>query len=329
MSFDTIKTGVIGTGHLGSIHLKKYLNIGHAELAGFWDNDPAVREKTAAETGVQPASSPEALLDNVDAVSVVVPTTEHRDVCLAAAERGVHVFVEKPIASTIAESDDIINAAEKHGIKLQVGHIERFNPAFRSLRDEVVDPKFIEAHRLAQFNPRGLDVPAVLDLLIHDIDLILQLISSPIARIDASGVGVVSDTSDIVNARLTFENGAVANVTASRISNKKMRKMRLFQRDSYISMDFITGESEVFRIAPKGGSFDDPGVLPVMQLAHDDVEKTVGFKKVANDRQDSIELELRSFLDCIANDTAPPVTGEEARNALAVALDIFEKSMQN
>ncbi|MFC1556396.1 Gfo/Idh/MocA family protein [candidate division KSB1 bacterium] len=324
-----VAVGIVGVGHLGLAHAKKYSAIEEAELVGFWDTDPLVRENMETELEMKSAGSLDELLEKVEAVSIVVPTTGHTSIALAAAEKGVHLFVEKPIASTLKEADDIINAAARHGVKLQVGHIERFNPAFRLLQDEVVDPRFIESHRLAAFNPRGLDVSVVLDLMIHDIDVILKLTGSPVSRIDASGVGIVSENFDIVNARLTFENGAVANITASRISQKKMRKMRLFQKDGYISMDFISGETEIFSIEDAGTHFADTDIMPILDLSHQDIHKIVGYRKIRNDGRDSLELELRSFIDAIQNNTAPPVTGEEARTALAVALEIIDKTTGN
>ncbi len=323
---DKIKVGVIGVGHLGELHLKKYQSIPEAELTGFFDVNEDINKSISDDYGIRSCSSVDELLNQVDAVSIVVPTTGHRDAAVIAAEKGIHIFVEKPIASSLEEADDIINAAIRGNVKLQVGHIERFNPAFRNLRHELINPKFIEAHRLASFNPRGLDVPVILDLMIHDIDIILRLMDSEINSIDASGVGVVGETADIVNARINFENGAVANVTASRISQKKMRKMRIFQKDSYISLDFVDGESEIFRMSEEDGKFQQPEFFPVMDLSHNDKKRIVGFRKVKNDGKDSIELELSTFLQSIINNTPTAVTGEEARDALNIALQIVEKS---
>ncbi len=322
----TIKVGVIGVGHLGTAHVKKYQIIEDADLVGFWDTDENVRQMTASGLGCDPAESLDDLLDRADAVSVVVPTTEHLDVCRLAAEKSIHVMVEKPIAASLEEADEIIDLCEKAGTVLQVGHIERFNSAFRNLKKDLLDPMFIESHRLAQFNSRGLDVSVILDLMIHDIDLILSFVKSDVTKIDTSGVGVISDNYDIVNARLTFDNGAVANVTASRISQKMMRKMRIFQKNSYISLDFAKGESEIYKLADKGEHFHDETIFPVMQLHHHELEKTVGFKKVVNDEQDSLELELRSFIHSVQNNEPPKVSGEDGRKALAIALEVFEKT---
>jgi len=342
-----LPVGIVGVGHLGEAHLRKYFAIPEAELAGFWDIDEQVRNTIRKKYSVKAFDSLESLLEMVKAVSIVVPTSEHASVAISAAEKGVHLFVEKPIAQNLAGADKIINAARKNNVKLHVGHIERFNAAFRSLlagafplsgtgdQNEQINPKFIESHRLAPFNPRGLDVSVIHDLMIHDIDLILRLIRSPIERIDASGVGVISDMPDIVNARLTFANGAVANITASRISQKKMRKMRLFQKDSYISMDFVTGETEIYSIADRTNGFSKEttpwqnGIIPVMNFNYGDIIKSVGYKKIPNDGKDALELELRSFLHAITTDTEPTVTGEEAKNALEVALEVVEKTLHD
>ena len=327
-----LKVGIVGVGHLGEMHLKKLLSIPEAEFVGFWDIDKNVRAEKSQTYNVHAFDSLDLLLDAVDAVSIVVPTSVHAVVAVAAAERGVHIFVEKPIAPNIKEADTIIEAAGKNNVKLQVGYIERFNAAFRNLKKDLVNPRFIESHRLASFNPRGLDVSVVLDLMIHDLDIILSLMKSPLRQVDTSGVAVVStnpDSFDIVNSRLTFEDGAVANVTASRISQTKMRKMRLFQQDSYISMDFLTGEAELFRMLDPDTQDNENGMLPVMSINHEDFNKNVGYKKIANDGRDSLELELRSFLESVKNDNEPPVTGEQARAVLATALDIATKTISN
>ncbi len=327
-----LKVGIVGVGHLGEMHLKKLLSIPEAEFVGFWDNDENIRAEKSQTYNVHAFDSLDLLLDAVDVVSIVVPTSAHAAVAVAAAEQGVHIFVEKPIAPNLEEADIIIEAAGKNNVKLQVGHIERFNAAFRNLKKNLVNPRFIESHRLASFNPRGLDVSVVLDLMIHDLDIILSLMKSPLRQVDTSGVAVVSsnpDSFDIVNSRLTFEDGAVANVTASRISQTKMRKMRLFQQDSYISMDFLTGEAEVFRMHDPDSQDNENGMLSVMSINHEDFNKNVGYKKIANDGRDSLELELRSFFESVKNDTEPLVTGEQARAVLATALNIAAKTISH
>ena len=325
-----LPVGVIGVGHLGGSHVKKYLDIPESELVGVWDTDENVQRSAPETFGVRMFESLDSLLANVQAVSVVVPSPAHADVAVAAIEKGVHVFVEKPIAHSISEADRIIEAARKHKVKLQVGHIERFNSAFRSLEKITsgeINPRFIESHRLARFSPRGMDVSVVLDLMIHDIDLILQLMSSKIERIDASGVGVVSNTADIVNARLIFADGAAANITASRISQKNMRKMRLFQKDSYISLDFETKEAELFQIANASEEFIDKGMFQLAEIetGEEGPAKKIGAKKYLNDGKDALELELKSFIDSVKHNKPPVVSGIEARSALETALVIAEK----
>lgn len=326
-----LPVGVIGVGHLGGSHVRKYLDMPEADLAGVWDIDENVREAIPEKYGAKVFDSLDSLLSSVQAVSIVVPSSVHAEVAEVATGKGVHIFVEKPIASDLEAADRIIEAAGKNDLKLQVGHIERFNSAFRSLQKistGAVKPRFIESHRLAQFNPRGMDVSVILDLMIHDIDLVLKLMDSPLERIDASGVGVISDTVDIVNVRMSFADGAAANITASRISVKQMRKMRLFQKDSYVSMDFIKGETEVFQITDSDKDFAEKGVLKLsdIDLENGKGSKKIGYKKILNDGNDALELELRSFIEAIHSNGKPLVTGEEARDALKIAIHIAEKA---
>src|SRR3989339_1473544 len=245
-----IKVGVIGTGHLGKIHTKLFKEVANCELIGIYDRDSECAKQIASEFKVKSFDDPNRLLDEIDAVDIVATTSAHYELVKLAFEKNKHVFVEKPITAHIWEAEELIKIAEEKKLILQVGHIERFNPALISLEKYHLDPLFVQTDRLAQFNPRGTDVAVVLDLMIHDIDIILSLIKSDVKNVSASGVAVVSDNLDIANARIEFENGAVANVTASRISQKKLRKMRIFQRDAYISLDFITGVSEVYRLLP-------------------------------------------------------------------------------
>ncbi len=234
-----IKIGVLGTGHLGKIHLKLIREITEYELVGFYDPNDANAMQTEREFGVKRYHDMNQLIDSVDAVDIVTNTISHYDCAVAAIKKGKHVFIEKPLANTLDEAKELISMAKDAGVHGMVGHVERFNPAFLAVKPYVFNPMFIEAHRLAQFNPRGTDVPVVLDLMIHDIDIILNLVKSTVKHISSSGVSVISSTPDIANARIEFENGCVANITASRISLKQMRKMRLFQKDGYISIDFL------------------------------------------------------------------------------------------
>ncbi|MFN9323873.1 MAG: Gfo/Idh/MocA family protein [Flavobacteriales bacterium] len=244
-----IRIGVLGAGHLGRIHLQQLLEIPEYQVVGFHDPDPARCAVIEQEFGVAPVSGgPEALLAMVDAVDIVTPTLFHHDLATKALERGLDVFIEKPLANTMDEARALVALAERTGKRVQVGHVERFNPAFQAARPYLANPMFIETHRLAQFNPRGTDVSVVLDLMIHDIDIVLSVVNSPVKEVHASGVAVVSDTPDIANARIAFENGCVANLTASRISLKNMRKSRFFQRDAYIAVDMLTKSTEIVRM---------------------------------------------------------------------------------
>ena len=245
---EKLKIGVIGTGHLGKLHTKLLRTISECELIGVYDLDTEKAKQTAEEFEVKAFDELNELLENVDAVSIVATTSAHYDLVNRAFDFEKDVFVEKPITVKIEEAEELVKRSNEENLLLQVGHIERFNPALVSLEKYPLEPKFIQTDRLAQFNPRGTDVAVVLDLMIHDIDIILSLIKSEVKTLAASGVAVVSENIDIANARLEFENGAVANVTASRISQKKMRKMRIFQKDAYISLDFNSGVSEVFRL---------------------------------------------------------------------------------
>jgi predicted dehydrogenase len=246
--FLMLKIGVIGAGHLGKIHLKLIKELSCYTLIGFYDNDTAVAAKVSAEFGIKFFSSVDELIDACDVIDVVTPTLSHYEYAIKALKKSRHVFIEKPVANTLKEAKEIMTIAQEAGAKIQIGHVERFNPAFISAKDKLKNPMFIETHRLAQFNPRGTDVPVVLDLMIHDIDIILSVVRSEIKKINTSGVSIISDTPDIANARIEFANGCVANLTASRISLKNMRKSRFFQKDSYVSIDFLKKKSEVIKM---------------------------------------------------------------------------------
>ena len=310
-------------GHLGRHHARVYAQLADADLVGIYDVDPVRAATVAKELGVRSFDDEARLLDQAEAVSVVVPTSAHAQVAARALERGAHTLVEKPIASTMAEADQLVAAARRRGLVLQVGHIERFNQAVRALSDQCLEPKFIEAHRLAQFSPRGTDVAVVLDLMIHDIDLILWMVRSKPVTIDAVGVSVVSDNEDIANARLTFEDGCVANVTASRISPKRMRKMRLFQRNAYISLDLATGVAEVYRLTESGSALGPSP--PLGDIEHGSRDQHVAYQELQPTPGDALELELRAFVQAAKSGTEPVVTGEEGRDALEVALQILNR----
>lgn len=319
---DKIKYGVIGVGALGRHHARWVKSFSQCELYGVYDIQNDRNNEVAHEIGCHPCSSLDEIIDECDAVSIAVTTSDHAKVALKAIDADCHVLIEKPITSTLQEADEVISAAANKGVKLMVGHIERFNPALQVLNNYYIRPKFIEAHRLAEFNPRGSDVAVVLDLMIHDIDLALLLIKSPIRQISASAVAVVSDSEDIANARLTFENGAVANLTASRISLRAMRKLRIFQSSGYYSLDLAEKQADLYRLltdAPRSGELTMPLGASGQRL---------GYFKGGDKSRDMLEAELQAFIDAVILDSPVPITGEEGRQALAVALEIICESQR-
>jgi len=322
---EAVTVGVIGVGHLGRWHAGLFKEIADARLIGVYDTDQKKNEEKARELGVKAFSNLDELLAAVEAVSIVTPTTTHAEIARQALNNDRHVFIEKPIAHSLEAAQEIIDlAAEKQRI-LQIGHIERFNPAVKTLHDVPVNPLFIEAHRLASFNPRGTDVAVVLDLMIHDLDLILKLVGSKPSEIQASGVAVVSSTIDIANARIQFENGCVANLTASRISAKKMRKMRLFQKDAYISMDFSEGISEIFYIPNENQSPFHDGTLAVTlgEIESGSTRREIKYNRLQRQNVNPLKDELVSFVESIQNKVAPAVTGEDGLAALSLALQVI------
>ena len=312
-----IRAGVIGVGVHGMHHVRLLSAMTDTELVGIYDADQAHAAEVADQFGVTAFDSIPALLSEVDAVSVVAPTSRHYDVVMQCFAGGRHVLVEKPIAATVAQADEMIAEASTRGLVLAVGHIERFNPAYRAIAGHDVHPLFIESHRLSVFNPRGTDVAVVLDLMIHDIDIVLDLVGRPVLSVSAAGVSVVSDEVDIANARIEFEGGCVANLTASRISQKVMRKVRTFQRNSYVSMDFHSGESEVFSLDPEARPEAAPGVTPQFMAGID-------YRKYPNDGGNALELELNDFLAAVRNGVSPKVTGANGREALRVAALVMD-----
>jgi predicted dehydrogenase len=319
-----LKVGVLGAGHLGKIHLRLLQESKKYELIGFFDPYTKNAQKVAAEFGYKLFDSIEELIDAVEVVDIVTPTLSHFDCAKKAIEKGRHIFVEKPIAKTVLEAETIRNLAKNHQVKGQVGHVERFNPAFIAAKEMINNPMFIETHRLAEFNPRGTDVPVVLDLMIHDIDIILSVVKSKVKNVHASGISVISETPDIANARIEFENGCVANLTASRISMKNMRKTRFFQKDAYISVNFLSKESEIVRI-------QDAPIQPdefAMILQNDEgVKKQIYFENPEVVNNNAILDELETFADAIVNNTTPIVTLQNGTEALRIAqwvIDCFK-----
>ncbi|HKJ48380.1 MAG TPA: Gfo/Idh/MocA family oxidoreductase [Christiangramia sp.] len=315
-----LKAGVLGAGHLGKIHLKLLKQSEEYELVGFYDANKKNAEKIASEFGYKMFDDLDELIAAVDMIDVVTPTLSHFEVAKKVISAGKHLFIEKPITNTYEEAKELIELAEKHGVKGQVGHVERFNPAFQAVADRIENPMFIEAHRLAEFNPRGTDVPVVLDLMIHDIDAVLSVVKSNVKKINASGVSVISDTPDIANARIEFENGCVANLTASRISMKNMRKSRFFQRDAYISVDFLEKKCEVVKMKDAPENPDDFAMI--LQNA-EGIKKQIYFDNPDVSANNAILEELESFADAINNDKEPVVTMKQGAKALQVANQVI------
>ena len=316
-----LKAGVLGAGHLGKIHLKLLQQSEKYELTGFYDPDESNGKKVEHEYGYPYFSSLESLIDAVDVVDIVTPTLSHYTCAIKAITKGKHVFIEKPVTNTVEEAEHIRLLVSENNLRGQVGHVERFNPAFIAVKDDIQSPMFIETHRLAEFNPRGTDVPVVLDLMIHDIDIILSVVKSPVKNITASGVSVISETPDIANARIEFENGCVANLTASRISMKNLRKSRFFQKDAYISVDFLEKQVEVVKMknAPEiPGDFD-----MVLQNA-EGLKKQIYFENPEISPNNAILEELESFANAINNNTKPVVTLRDGTDALRVAYQIID-----
>lgn len=319
-----IKIGLLGVGHLGTIHLRLLKELSEDyELVGIYDVDTERAKAKAEEFGVQAWENMEDLIKAVDAVDIVTPTLQHYACAKAAMKRFKHVFIEKPVTHTLDEARSLMNLAREADVKVQVGHVERYNPAFLAVRDMELTPMFIEGHRLAQWNPRGTDVSVVLDLMIHDLDIVLSSVKSTIKRISASGVAVVSDSPDIANARIEFNNGAVANLTASRISLKNMRKMRFFQKDTYLAVDFLNKKTEIVNIndgeAPAELGDDAVGFESGDRKRH----LTFNFPEIGP--VNSIKEELAEFAQSIRDNTPTQVTLEEATSALDAAYQIMEK----
>jgi len=321
---EKVKIGVIGTGHLGKLHTKMFQQIHNCELAGIFDTNPENLENVAKEFNTHIFKSIDELLLSVDAVSIAVTTSAHYLVAKDCLLNNKHIFIEKPITSSIPQGEEIVKIAADKNLILQVGHIERFNPALLAVEQFLTEPMFIQSDRLSQFNPRGTDVAVVLDLMIHDIDIILSLINSDVTRIDANGVAVVSDNIDIANARIQFANGAVANVTASRISQKKMRKMRLFQKENYISLDFIGGVAEVYRLV----SAEVPLYTPAIsfgEIGIGDKKKRVVYEQPEIKEVNALKYELDLFVKAVIDNKKPVVSGEDGLKALRVAEIIIQK----
>jgi len=299
-----LKVGVFGVGHLGKFHLNNWKEIEGVKLVGFFDPHTETAKQVAEEYGIKRFTDADKLIDACDIIDVVTPTDQHYGVCMSAVRKGKHVFVEKPLAATVKEGRDIVNIVKEAGVKLQVGHIERFNPAYLAIKNLPLNPMFIEVHRLAQFNPRGTEVSVIMDLMIHDIDIILSLVKSDVKNISASGVAVITDTPDIANVRIEFNNGCVANLTSSRISMKKMRKMRLFQKDAYIGVDFLEKKTEIIKLKQP----DDQHVFS-FDIETQQGKKTIAIATPSIEATNAMKTELEAFVYAI-NHQQPTIVSE-------------------
>lgn len=315
-----IKAGLVGAGHLGKIHLRLLNQSEKYELVGFHDKDVENGRKLEAELGYKYFESFEDLLNEIEMLDIVTPTVYHYDYAVKAIEKGIHFFIEKPVTQTLQQAEEILYKCREFGIKAQVGHVERYNPAFIGAKDYIQNPMFIEIHRLAEFNPRGTDVSVVLDLMIHDLDILLSLVKSKVKQIHASGVSVVSKTPDICNARIEFENGCVANLTTSRISMKAMRKSRFFQQDAYVSVDFLEKKAEVIRMKPAP---ENPSDFDMIIENAEGEKNQILFEYPNIQPNNAILDELESFANAIENDVPVEVSLEDGTEALKVALEIM------
>jgi predicted dehydrogenase len=315
-----LKIGIFGVGHLGKIHLSQLATMKDVEVVGFYDPANTNADSITQQYQIPRFDAAEELIQASDAIDIVAPTTQHFKLCEMAIRNGKHIFVEKPMTNTLDEAKTLVKLVEEANIKFQVGHVERFNPAFLALKGYDLKPMFIEVHRLAEFNPRGTDVSVILDLMIHDIDIVLSIVKSTVNRISASGVAVMSDTPDIANVRIEFHNGCVANLTSSRISLKKMRKMRLFQKDAYIGIDFLDKKTEIIKLKTP----EDEGLFTL------DIETNAGRKTIAIDNPEikqvnAIRMELEMFRDSILENKPVPVNAIDGLQALDVAHQILQK----
>lgn len=315
-----LKVGVFGVGHLGKFHLNNWKEIEGVKLVGFFDPNNENAKAVSEQYGLKRYMDEDKLMDACDIIDIIAPTDHHFAICMQAIRKGKHVFVEKPLAHTIQEGRDIVNMVREANIKLQVGHVERFNPAYLAIKDMPLNPMFIEVHRLAQFNPRGTEVSVILDLMIHDIDIILSLVKSDVKHISASGVAVMTETPDIANVRIEFNNGCVANLTSSRISMKKMRKMRLFQKDAYVGIDFLEKKTEIIKLKQP----DDTYVFS-FDIDTLNGKKTIAIANPAVQPLNAIKLELEAFVDSIINNKPTVVSEIDGFLAMEVAHQILEK----
>ncbi|NDC40645.1 MAG: gfo/Idh/MocA family oxidoreductase [Chitinophagia bacterium] len=317
-----LKIAVLGAGHLGKIHIQQWQEINEVELCGFFDPDDTQAALAISQYQVPRYNNIDELIQAADVVDIVSTTSTHYELAKKCVLAGKHVFIEKPLAHSLEEGQELVKLVAESGVKCQVGHVERYNPAFLALQGQEMNPMFIEAHRLAQFTPRGADVSVILDLMIHDIDIVLHLVKSPVKRISASGVSVISETADIANARIEFDNGCVANLTSSRISLKKMRKLRLFQRDAYIGIDFLEKKTEVIRLKENG---EQKGMMDFPVELRDGEQKIISVQMPAIQPVNSIKTELADFVSAIYNNKKERVSALDGYLAMEVAHQILKK----
>ncbi|MEQ1796865.1 MAG: Gfo/Idh/MocA family oxidoreductase [Lacibacter sp.] len=315
-----LKIAVFGAGHLGKFHLNNWKEIEGVELVGFYDPSDRIAKSVAEKYSLKRFINPEELMALCDAADIVAPTPDHFHLCQMAVRLGKHVFVEKPMCNTMEEANELVKLVREANVKLQVGHVERFNPAFLAIKDMELNPMFIEVHRLSQFNPRGTEVSVILDLMIHDIDIILKLVKSDVKNVYANGVAVMTDTPDIANVRIEFDNGCVANLTSSRISMKKMRKIRLFQRDAYIGIDFLEKKAEIIKMKTN----DDKEEFS-FDIDTRDGKKTIAISNPPVIEVNAIKMELEQFRDAILNNKPVPVSEVDGLRAMEVAHQILQK----
>ncbi|MFT4202555.1 MAG: Gfo/Idh/MocA family oxidoreductase [Chitinophagaceae bacterium] len=320
-----LKIGVLGAGHIGKFHLNNWKEIDNVELVGFYEPNDAIAAEVEKTYQIKRFLSAEELLDNVDAADINAPTNHHFALCEMAVRKGRHIFVEKPIVKTLEEGRKLINMVREANVKVQVGHVERFNPAFVAAQKYIHQPLFIEVHRLAQFNPRGTEVSVILDLMIHDIDIILSIVKSNVKNIYASGVGVITETPDIANVRIEFHNGCVVNLTSSRISMKKMRKLRIFQKDAYIGIDFLDKKTEVIKLKHP----TDSDVFSFDIDTPDGKKKTIAISNPKIQDANAMKAELESFVDAVVHNKPTEVNEIDGYLALEVAHKILEKIHHN
>ena len=322
-----IKIGVIGVGHLGKHHVNHLSNISDVDFRGVYDINPEKSKKISKEYKTKSFISRSALIEKVDAVSIVTPTKEHNTTAKECIAKGKHVFIEKPITQTVDEADLLIKLAKEKNVIIQVGHIERLNPALMPLEQHDINPKFVEVQRLAPYMVRGSDVPVVLDLMIHDIDIVLSLIPSPIKHIESTGVSIMTNSVDIANARISFENGAIASLTSSRVAKDRVRKLKIFQQDLYITVDFLIGLTEIYKAMDANQS--DPDAIMTAPLESNGQNRQIFYEKPTIPKIDALKMELENFIKSIKGEEKPIVDGVSGRNALKIAIEIQNKILED